>query len=529
MTTSTNSDNPAPGHRLVIPAIVWVLVVLANLGLNQVPELERNILGMLQAVSVALGFLLTLFWFFFLGRFRGRTRLLGLALLVANGWGASRSVRVDGTADGTGRPNWVWVWSTPVKQIPVSTDPADVAASPVVVREGLPSVPQFFGAERDGKVLGASLDPDWTSHPPRMIWRQAVGSGWSSFSSVGGRLFTHEQVGPEEMVTCRHLPTGTLLWSARKATRFFQWQGGEGPRDTPTWSAGRVFARGGTGMLTCVNAITGTEIWSRPVLEENHLPNLIWGVSDSPLVVGTAVIVNGGDTNGPSLLAFDRDTGRPLWRAGSDKASYASPSVGTLLGKQVILSVNAASFTVHDLADGRVLVDYPWANDKWPKASQPVLVGGDRVFLSAGYGVGCVMLQIAAAPGTTTGWTASEVWKSKTMKTQFNSAAYLDGFLYGLDDGFLACVDAKTGQRRWKDGRYGSGQSLLVDNFVVIQNESGSVHLAQASPESFKEFGKIPALDSKTWNHPAVVGRYLVVRNDHEAACYELPVLASSK
>ena len=531
MSQPSNSTPQKRGHRAAIPVTLWTLVVLANLGLNRIPELERNIHSWLQAASVLLGCLLTLLWFLFLGRFRWRTRLLGLLALGLLGGGLRQTVRVDGTADGTGRPNWVWAWSMRPNQAPpgVAASPSEGDSSSAAIRVGLPAVPQFFGTERQGRVPGGSLDPDWTAHPPRQLWRQPIGAGWSSFSSVDGRLFTHEQEGSDEVVSCRDLLTGARIWSAHKAARFFQWQGGEGPRDTPTVAAGRVFARGGTGILTCVDALSGKELWARPVLQENQLPNLIWGVSDSPLVLGSEVIVNGGDTNRATLLAYDRDTGRLLWKAGADKTSYASPAAATLLGKTVILSVNASSFTIHDPATGRTLVEYPWANDKWPKASQPVVVEGDRVFLSAGYGVGCVMLQIAAAPGTTSGWTASELWKSKTMKTQFNSAAFLDGYLYGLDDGFLACVDAKTGLRKWKDGRYGSGQSLLVDQLVVIQNEAGSVHLASASPNAFKEWGSIRAFDSKTWNHPLVVGRYLVVRNDHEAACYELPVLASTK
>ena len=111
------------------------------------------------------------------------------------------------------------------------------------------------------------------------------------------------------------------------------------------------------------------------------------------------------------------------------------------------------------------------------------------------------------------------------MKTQFNSPALHEGHLYGLDDGRLACLDLSTGERLWKEGRFASGQSLLVDDLVVIQNESGPVHLCAAKTESFVELGQIKALSSKTWNHPTLAGRYLLLRNDREAVCYELPVL----
>ena len=523
----TSSSNPRRGHRLAIPITVWLLVLVAILGLHLMSDLERNFLSWMQSGLILLGLVFTAVWFVFLSRFRWTTRLVAVLAAVAAVWGFSRMVRIDGAADGRGLPRWVWVWAKP-RSLPVA--PASVATpAPVAVAKDGPvasqsfaAVPQFFGSNRDGVVLGARLATDWGSNPPRQLWRQPVGAGWSGFSSVNGRLFTHEQFGPDECVTCYDLLTGRRIWSHTNHVRFFQWQAGEGPHDTPTVFDGRVYTHGATGVLTCVDAESGHLLWSRSVLDENQLPNLMWAVSDSPLVTETQVVVSGGATNRCSLMAFDRVTGKPLWQAGTDQASYASPMLATLAGKSVILSVNAASFTAHDPADGRVLLDYHWATVNWPKSSQPVLVGGDRVFLSAGYGVGCVLLQVRV--GSDGQWTATEVWKTKTMKTQFNSAALRDGFLYGLDDGLLACVDVATGQRKWKDGHYGSGQTLLVDDLVLIQNEAGSVHLAQAHPDGFKEFGSIPVFDSKTWNHPLVVGHYLVVRNDREAACFDLPV-----
>jgi outer membrane protein assembly factor BamB len=153
-----------------------------------------------------------------------------------------------------------------------------------------------------------------------------------------------------------------------------------------------------------------------------------------------------------------------------------------------------------------------------------VVIEGDRVFLSAGYGAGCVLLQIKTGAGNQLA--ATQLWKNMHMKNQFNSVAVRDGFFYGLDDGLLACVEVASGERKWKDGRYASGQTLLVDDLVLIQTETGPVVLAEAKPDGFRELGRIAALSSKTWNHPTLAGRYLLVRNDREAVCYELPVEA---
>jgi outer membrane protein assembly factor BamB len=184
--------------------------------------------------------------------------------------------------------------------------------------------------------------------------------------------------------------------------------------------------------------------------------------------------------------------------------------------------------TGHDPADGRILWEYSWPGN-FPKCSQPVPLKEDRVFISAGYGAGCAMLQIQAGSGGS--MTVEEVWRNQTMKTEFTNVVVRDRYLYGLDDGILACVDLATGQRKWKDraGNYGYGQILLVGDLLLVQSQAGPVALVEATPTRFHELGQLDALHSKTWNNPVLAGKYLVVRNDREAACYELPLEESSQ
>ena len=447
-----------------------------------------------------------------------------MALFALTSFGLIKTLRLDGTVDGTGLPKLAWRWTAvhaTQPGVPPAADPAGTAL-PFVRSEDLPDVPQFFGTRRDGVVLNAKLAHDWNATPPRQMWRQPIGAGWSAFAVVGGRAFTQEQRGENEAVTCYDLLTGRLLWMHSNPVHFSQWQGGDGPRATPTVQGGRVFAIGATGILECLDAATGERIWSSAVLAENKLENLIWGISASPLVYDDVVVVTGGLTNGPTVLAYRRTDGAPLWRAGTDKASYASPILAMIAGRRVVLSVNAASLTAHDPASGELLLTYPWSDDKWPKAAQPVVIGENRVFLSAGYGAGCELLEVKT--GAEGRLVATQVWKNLRMKTQFNSVAARDGFLYGLDDGLLACVEIASGERKWKEGRFGSGQTLLVDDLVIAQSEPGAVVLAEAKPTGFKELGRIPALSTKTWNHPTLAGHYLLVRNSEEMACYDLPV-----
>ena len=522
----TLSTQPSRRGLPWFPILVLALAILGVAYVQSLPEFERNLKSWLTAGIPLLAGLLLMIWFLLSRRFSGRTRLIGLAVFGLLGLGWKTMVKVDGTVDGTGMPRLVWKGSASdrpeLKGVPIGTvDPSPtLEADPRLAQTK--EVPQFFGPNRDGTVTDVRLAGDWKTTPPKELWRQAIGAGWSAFSVVAGRAYTQQQRSEEEWISCYDLFTGKLIWAHADKARFFQWQGGEGPRATPTVHEGRVYAYGATGLLNCLDASTGKPIWQRSVLAENKLQNIEWGMSGSPLIVDDRVIVTGGNSRGRVVFAYHRETGEPIWQGGDDQATYASPVLATLAGKRVILSNNARALSAYDPADGTVLLDHAWGGEKWPKASQPVVISADRLFISAGYGMGCQMLEIkATADGKLT---ATELWSGMKMKTQFNTPALRGGHLYGLDDGRLACVDVATGERLWKEGRFASGQSLLVGEHVIVQNEKGSVHLCAAKPDGFAELGTLEALSSKTWNHPVLSGRFLLVRNDREAVCYELPV-----
>ena len=525
------SDVPTPsrGHRFGF--LIFVALLAAGIigYVQSRPELEGNLKGVATILTVLASLILTLFWFLALSRYKARTRLIGLAVVIGLFFGLKSLTRVDGAVDGSGRPNVVWKW-TPKAEVP-SVPVAKATTAAQATHPDIPDVPQFFGPDRDGVVRGAHLDHDWKAHPPKELWRQPSGLGWSAFAVVSGRAFTLEQRGEDEVVACYDAPTGGVVWThVHPKTRFTEWQGGDGPRSTPTVSNGKVYALGGTGILDCLDVATGSVVWTRNVLKDSDQTNLTWATSTSPLVFDDKVVVAGGnklDDKGkeipsPCVFAYQRDTGAPLWQKGADQSSYASQVLTTMAGKKVILSSNANTFSIHEAASGEVLLNHKWGVAMWPRAAQPTVIPGDRVFLSAGYGNGCVLLKIAAsADGKLT---ATEQWHSNKMKTQFNSVHVLNGHIYGLDDGTLACLNIETGERLWKEGRFGAGQSLLVDDAIIVMGEKGDVALIEAKPDGYHEMGRIKALSSKTWNHPVLAGRYLLVRNDKEMVCFELPV-----
>lgn len=522
-TVSTPPPVVRKGHRLWLPiGIVILAASVIAYALSQ-QELEGNFKNMYLVMVSMLTILLLGIWFLFLSRFRWRTRLLGLGVAILFFAAFEMTVRVDGAISGAGMPRLVWKWTPRMDADlpPLATTDLDKAI--VDVRTPHPAdYPQFLGPHRDAILEGVHLAADWRAQPPRQLWRQPIGVGWSAFAVVGNAAITQEQRGPKELTVCYDIRNGQVLWTHENPVRLSDPQGGDGPRATPTIVDGRVYAYGGTGVLDCLDGGTGRVLWSHDVLGENKSKNLIWGKSSSPLIADDLVVVTGGDAGGPSLIAYHKKDGKPAWTAGQEMSAYASPLLATLAGKRQIVIINAVSVTGHDLADGHILWRYQWPGD-WPKATQPVPVGDDRLLISASYGQGAALLQVRA--GSEGPFNVSEVWRSRNLKTQFSNNIVRDGVIYGLDDGVLTGVDVESGKRLWKNGRYGYGQLLLAGDLLLVQAEKpGDIVLVKADRHGMKELGRLPALAAKTWNHPVLAPPYLLVRNDQEAICFELPM-----
>ena len=482
----------------------------------------------IKAACLAIMLLLALWYVFFTG-LAWRTRLLlsGIGLLLIVGFFAA--LRFDGATGDMGF-RYSWRWQAPPDAALAGQSDDIVLPRPLAVTVRPDDFPQFLGPNRDAMVHGIHLDPDWTAHPPRLVWRQPVGAGWSAFAVAGPLAVTQEQRGGREMIVARDRDTGAVLWQHGNADRFSESMGGDGPRATPTIAGGKVFALGATGVLDCLDASTGKLLWTHDTLHESGEQNLQWGKSCSPLVIddlGLVVISLGSGGAGGSVAAYDVKTGERKWVGGTDKASYASPMLTILSGKRQIVLVNDKTVTGHDPAEGTVLWQYDWGTAP-AKASQPPVLHGDSLLLTGGYGLKGVLLQVKRDGKS---WATEELWTTGHMKTKFTTPVVREHYAYGLDDGVLTCIDLDDeGSQVWQAGRsgpdhFGHGQVLLVDDLLLVQAESGEVALVEASPKGFHKLGVLPAFTSKTWNNPALAGNRLFLRNDQEAACYELPTV----
>ena len=398
------------------------------------------------------------------------------------------------------------------------------AASPTTVKpsvaQDLPGFPQFLGPTRDATLPGPRLARDWAARPPRRLWRQPLGQSWSGFAISGEIAVTQEQRGDEERVVAYDLRSGRPLWSHADRARYETVIAGVGPRATPTIEGSRVYAMGATGILSALELASGKVLWSHDVVKETDAVIPDWGRSCSPLLVDGRVVVIAGGSGGRRLVAYDAASGDLAWAAGDGSASYSSPTLMTLAGRRQIVVLNAASVSGHDPATGAVLWEQPFPREQ-PNVAMPALLGPDRLLVSAGYGVGSKAYRVSETDGALH---ATLEWESPRLKSKFANLVVHGGFVYGLDDGVLTCLDPASGERRWKSGRHGHGQLLLVAGLLLVQTEEGELVLVDPSPDAYRELTRFQALDGKTWNPPALAGSLLLVRNDREAAAYELPV-----
>lgn len=501
-----------PLAAIVVGAALMMIAILA---LNQ----TNRQMGVTMCMLAAMGaFALTLFWLILFSRLPKKPRiagLIGIVALLAAGYGL---LEIKGTS-GDLTPIIGWRFQSDDLAVPESTAAVAEAEKTIV---GAADFPQFFGPNRDGKLPGPALAVDWKTQPPVELWRKEVGPGWSGFAVAGRFAVTQEQRGELETVVCYDLASGDVLWTHTDPARYFTTLGGLGPRASPTIDGEWVFAQGATGVLNCLKLRSGESVWSLNILDDNAAVLPQWGVAGSPLILDDLVVVNPGGPTRRSIAAYNKATGERAWSGGSNRAQWSSPVLATIGGVRQILMFGDEGIAGHDADGGKVLWGHPWKGGH-PHVSMPVALDGDRVIVSSGYGTGSEMLKITASDSGD--FKVDRVWKSMAMKAKFVNLIHLDGFIYGLDDGSLACMNADTGQRAWKGDRVGHGQILLVGKVLLLMSENGEAVLLDPNPEEQRELTRFQALSGKTWNPPALAGEYLMVRNDKEAACFRLSAI----
>ena len=453
-------------------------------------------------------------------------------------------VRTNGILGGAADLAWRWTPSAEERLLaqgetdpPPPSPPAEAVKEPVTAEVAKPAEPTtatvpsagdprpsraewpgFRGHERDGVARAVRINTDWAASPPVEMWRRPIGPGWSSFAVQGNLFYTHEQRGPEEIVSCYRVSTGVPVWKHRDAARFWESNGGTGPRATPALSDGRVYTLGGTGILNALDSRNGAKVWSRNAATDAGIKLPIWGITSSPLIIGDLVVVAASG----ALVAYDRAKGDQRWVVKSAGGSYSSPHLVTIGGVPQILLMAGTGTTSVAPADGKVLWKNEWEGT--PMVQPATTADGDVLITTADAMGGLGIRRLAVAPGPS-GWKVEERWTSRGLKPYFNHFVVHKGHAYGFDGSILSSIDLSNGERQWKGGRYGSGQMLLLaeQDLLLVVSEEGDLALVSATPDKYTEFARTKAIEGKTWNHPVMIGDVLLVRNGEEMAAFRLP------
>jgi outer membrane protein assembly factor BamB len=450
---------------------------------------------------------------------------LGALAVVWSCWASFALVRIDGMS-GELKPDLSWRWSPTAEDLfrqeraerdEESTVPSN--SGPVVSKSG--DWLAFRGDGRDGVIRGVKITAHWSSQPPRPLWRQRVGPAWSSVIVVGDRLYTQEQRDDKEAVVCYEARTGKQVWAHEDTARFWETVSGAGPRATPTFADGRVFTLGATGILNCLDAATGKQYWTREITRDADAKPSMWGYSGSPLVVEGLVVVYAGGSSGKDLLAYRAGTGEPAWTAAAGQGSYSSPQLVTIEGKSQVLILADRGLSAFEPTTGEVLWKHGQEMPGAPRTVQAHLLEKAGLVVGTLAGPGVARIDISRDGNT---WKTTERWSTLDLKPEFPDFVVHDGHAYGLDSGIFCCIELESGTKRWKGGRYGRGQVMLLADqpALLVLTEKGQAVLLAANPQRREELGRFQALEGKTWNHPVIAHGRLHVRNATEMACYDL-------
>jgi len=402
-------------------------------------------------------------------------------------------------------------------QTPISSDKVDNNSFKA------PYWTSYRGPNSEGIYKEQPISTNWPKEGPSVVWRKLIGDGHSSFSIAKGLAFTIEQQDENEVIAAFSVKTGEIKWKYEYPAKFEEYFGGIGPRSTPTWNNDRLFVLGAKGHLNCLDANSGKVLWQKNIVEENESEVPYWGVSTSPFIYKESVILSPGGQDDNAIIALDVKSGKVIWRKHNGNQVYSTPTLFNILDKEQlivalegeILSINPNNGELHWSHKWKILVNNH-------NISQPAQLNNDTLLISAGYGTGAEAFQIIR-DGTKI--KTKTLWTSKLLKTKFSSAVYWDGFIYGLNENRLVCLNAKDGTLKWRGKKYGYGKIVAASGHLIILGDSGDLALVEMNPNTFSEKIEFKALEGgRTWNYPALANGLLFIRNSHEMACFDLRI-----
>ena len=383
--------------------------------------------------------------------------------------------------------------------------------------------PQFLGPNRDGHSAETKLNWDWPKDGPPIAWKKDIGSGWAGPVVADGKLLLFHRVEGDEVLAALDPATGKELWTSKYATRYrHDLNSAAAPRPTPLIADGRVFTLGANGDLHAWEFATGKPVWDHNLIADYKTSKGYFGVACSPIVVGGKLMLNVG-AKGAGIVAFDPATGKELWKATDDAASYSSPTTAEIDGKLAAIFLTRAGLQVVDPATGKSLYDFPWRPriDASVNAATP-LVWKDEIFLTVSYSTGGVLLKAKGGEPT-------EVWSNdKSLSCQYNTPVRVGDYLYGLhgrsDVGTaqLRCVEWKTGTVKWSEAKFGVASLIAVDGGLLALTEAGDLVRFDASPDGYKERARATILTKPTRAAPALADGRLFARDGSKLVCVKL-------
>ena len=376
--------------------------------------------------------------------------------------------------------------------------------------------PQWRGPNRDGVSKETGLLKQWPTQGPSLVWKASgAGSGYSSFAIVNGRLYTMGVRGNREFVIAFDVSNGKEVWATPHGGAFHN-DRGDGPRGTPTVDGDRIYALGGNGDLSCLDARTGKIGWSKNVLKEFGGSNITWGISESPLVMGNKVLVNAGGPNA-SIVALNKENGSVIWKSQSDEAGYSSAiPLQVNGGTQVVFFTHDRALGL-DINDGRLLWEYGKPANNVANVATPI-ARGNRVFISSDYGTGGGLVEIKADNK------AQELYFTKDMRNHHSSSVLVGDYLYGFSSSILTAMKFDTGEIAWRDRSVGKGSLVYADGNLYCFSENGVVGLVEATPTGYHEKGRFRIQQGSlpTWTHPVVAGGRLYLRDQDTIYAFDV-------